>query len=172
MKEDLRKTYLLIRKKIDNRIEKDNIIFQKVINNEKIIKADTILIYVAKEEEVTTKKLIEYFLKNKNVAVPKIENNTMNFYYINNSNDLEKGYFGILEPITKEKVTDFNNAVCVTPGICFSYQGYRIGYGKGFYDKFFAKHNIYSIGLCYQECVTKINFQEKYDYKVNEIITD
>ena len=106
---------MLIRKEIDNRIEKDNIIFHKVINNEKIIKADTILIYVAKDEEVATKKLIEYFLKNKNVAVPKIENNEMNFYYINSLNDLEKGYFGILEPTTKDKVINFNNAVCINP---------------------------------------------------------
>ena len=145
MKNELRKQYILKRKSIANKEEKDKIIFQKVINNLEIINCSTILIYVSFNDEVDTLNLIKYFLSFKKVAVPKIVNNMMEFYYINSLNDLKKGTYNILEPTTNKKVTNFDNSVCITPGICFNKSGYRIGYGKGYYDKFFSKHQVYSI---------------------------
>ncbi len=172
MKNELRKKYLEIRNNIINKEEKDNIIFNKVINNVYVKNAKTILIYVSINSEVDTKKLIAYFLKNKKVAVPKIENNTMNFYYINSLNDLKIGTYYILEPTTNIKVTDFKDTISITPGICFSKDNYRIGYGKGYYDKFYSKHNIYSIGLCYKECLIENFTKDKYDIKINAVISD
>ncbi len=172
MKEKLRSKYLGVRAKIKNRSSKDQTIFLKVINNEKVKLAEVILIYVSYNHEVDTFKLINYFLKNKRVAVPKIENDQMNFYFINNIDELKEGYAHILEPTTKIKVTDYEKAVCITPGICFSKDGYRLGYGKGFYDKFFLEHPVYRIGLCYQECLLLHLVKDQYDQKVNEIITD
>ena len=72
----------------------------------------------------------------------------------------------------KNKIEDFNNTVSITPGICFSYDLYRIGYGKGFYDKFYSNHDVYKIGLCYSDCLIDKIDNDKYDIKVNEIITD
>ena len=111
MKKEIRKEYREKRKNIKNKTFKDNIIFKKVILDNDINEADTLLIYVSTDEEIETKKIINYFLKTKKVAVPRIENNEMNFYYIKNINELEKGYYNILEPITNNKVTDFNNSV-------------------------------------------------------------
>ena len=65
MKNELREKYLEIRNNIVNKEEKDNIIFNMVINNEYVKNAKTILIYVSINSEVDTKKLIEYFLSNK-----------------------------------------------------------------------------------------------------------
>ena len=86
--------------------------------------------------------------------------------------ELKKGYFNILEPTTKAKLLNFKNAVCITPGICFSNSKYRIGYGKGFYDKFLNENDIYKIGLCYKECLINEVFNDIYDIKMNEVITD
>lgn len=172
MKNALRKKYLEIRKKIKNKNSKDITIFKKVIINEKIKEATTILIYVSTEDEVDTKKLIEYFLKNKKVAVPKVIGNDMNFYFINSLDDLENGYFNILEPKTKVEVKDFSNALSITPGVCFSKDGYRIGYGKGFYDRFYQKHKIYKIGLCYKECLVEKLPNDPFDINVDEVISD
>lgn len=172
MKEDLRNKYLVIRKNITNRKIKDNIIFNKVIKDKKIKETSIILIYVSYNNEVDTINLIKYFLKNKRIAVPKVENGIMNFYFINSLKDLTKGYCNILEPITEDKVTNFKDSVCITPGLSFNHQGYRIGYGKGFYDSFFHKHNVYALGLCYQECLSNINFQNSNDVPVNKVITD
>ena len=172
MKNKFRKKYLLVRNNIKNKYEKDKIICEKVINNHFVEKSNTILIYVSKDSEVDTINLINYLLKYKKVAVPKVNNNLIDFYYINSLDDLEKGFFNILESTTNKKVNDFNNAICITPGICFNKEGYRIGYGKGYYDRFFSKHKIYAIGLCYQECLINDNFDNSYDIKVNEVISD
>lgn len=172
MKQDIRKKYRIIRKEIKNKDIKDNLIYQKIINHKKILNCETILIYVSTKEEIDTINIINYFLNKKKIAVPKIVNNKMNFYYIHHLNDLKLGYFNILEPTTNNLVTDFTNTVSITPGICFSKNGYRIGYGKGYYDKFYQKHNVYKIGLCYKECLLKTIVYDKYDKKVDEIITE
>lgn len=171
-KEKLRKIYRLIRKNIDNKDLKDKTIYQKIINNKYVLESDLVLIYVSNDEEINTLNIIDHLLNTKLVAVPKIEDGQMNFYFIKSLNELKKGYFNILEPTTKNKVMNFNNAVCITPGICYSYSKYRIGYGKGFYDRFFNKNNVYKIGLCYKECLTNEIFNDEYDIKVDEIITD
>lgn len=172
MKNELRIKYRLLRKNISNKNHKDNLIYNKVIKNKHILNSDIALIYVSNYEEIDTINIINYLLKTKKVAVPKIEENIMNFYYINSINELKPGYFNILEPTTNNKVISFNNCVCITPGICFSHSNYRIGYGKGFYDKFFSNNDIYKIGLCYKECYIKEDFNDKYDIKVDEVITD
>ena len=172
MKEELRENYLNIRNNILNKKLKNQKIYKKIIHNEMVNTADTILIYVSKDSEVDTHKLIKYFLKIKKVAVPKVEGKTMNFYYISSFDDLKLGQFGILEPTTKRKVNNFKNVISITPGICFSKEGYRIGYGKGFYDKYYDKHKIYTIGISYKECLIDNIYEEKHDIKLNEIITD
>lgn len=170
MKDELRKKYLLIRENIYNREKKDNFIFHMLINHPQVSSAKQILIYVSFNHEVDTLKLIEYFLKRKKVAVPKIVNGKMSFYYINSLDELKKGHFNILEPITNQKVVDYNNCVCITPGVCFSLDGRRIGYGKGYYDRFLQSHHVYSIGLTYQECLEENIEINAYDKKVNEVI--
>jgi len=172
MKKEIRKKYLNLRNNINNKTFKDNLIYQKMITNKKIINSETILIYVSTEEEIDTLRAINYFINKKKIAVPKIENNEMNFYYINSLNELRLGYFNILEPNNNNLVTDFTNTVSITPGICFSEEGYRIGYGKGYYDKFYQKHNVYKIGLCYKKCLLNTIPYDKYDRKVDEIITE
>ena len=56
------------------------------------------------------------------------------------------------------------------PGICFDKRGYRVGYGKGFYDRFLSKHKIYSIGLTYKECIVDNINNDKHDINVNMLI--
>lgn len=167
-----RKKYKLIRENIINKKEKDEIIYNKVINDNMVKESSTILIYVSFKDEVDTLKLINYFIQNKNVAVPKIENGNMNFYYIKSLSELKTGYFGILEPVSNNIVTDFSNSICITPGICFDLNGNRIGYGKGFYDKFFNEVDIYKIGLCYKKCLVRKIGAKRFDKKVEKVITD
>lgn len=173
MKNELRKKYLRVRKNIINRSLKDQIIFNKVINNEKIVRSLVILIYVSMDDEVDTRNLINYFFSiGKKVAVPRVENGIINFYFIESLLELSPGYKGILEPIGNKQVIDFKTCVSITPGICFNNACYRIGYGLGFYDKFYSNKSIYKIGLCYKDCLISDNFNDSYDVSLDEIITD
>ena len=172
MKNELRKKYLSIRSKISDKKSKDNIIQKKILNNKHIKDSKLVLIYVSFNNEIDTTDLIKHFLKEKIVAVPKINNNVMNFYYIKSLSELKKGNYNILEPITNNIVNDFSLCVSITPGVCFSKDLYRIGYGRGYYDKFYSKYNeIYKIGLSYDECIID-NFNiDIYDQKLDEVIT-
>ena len=172
MKKFIRNKYKLIRKNIKDKEKKDLSIYNNLIQSKICDDYDTVLVYVSTLEEVDTIHLIKYFILRKKIAVPKIENGTMNFYYINDLSELKMGYFNILEPITNNKVIDFSNSICITPGICFSKDGFRIGYGGGYYDRFFSKHKLYSVGLCYKECLVNKIEVDKYDKKVDVIITD
>ena len=171
IKTTIRTKYLTIRQNIKNKSEQNRLIFQQIINNPQINQSDLILIYLSFANEVDTQPIINYFIKSKKIAVPKITDSEMEFYFINNSTTFQKNKFGILEPITNEKVLDFQNSVCLTPGLCFDKNGNRLGYGHGFYDKFLNQNNIYSIGLCYQECLVPHLPHNKFDHKMDEIIT-
>jgi len=171
MKKTLRKKYLEIRNSIENRDKKNNGILKKVLENSYIKNSSLILVYVSFNNEVDTIELINKLINRKKIAVPKIENNEMSFYIISSLNELEIGTFNVLEPISKTKVVDFSNSCCIVPGICFNKNGYRIGYGKGYYDKFLKDYNGYSIGLTYDECLIELEFQDNYDIKVDKIIS-
>lgn len=171
-KEFLRKKYKEKRDNIKNKVTKDNLIYQKVINNKDILSSKTLLIYISINSEVDTIKIINYFLNAKNIAVPKIIDNNMFFCYVTNLNDLTPGKYNIPEPTNENIVTDFDNAICIVPGICYDKENYRIGYGKGYYDRFLSKNKIKTIGLCYKECMIEKIDNDKYDYKIDEVITD
>ena len=110
----------------------------KRITKKEVKEASLILIYVSCNDEVNTIPLIKYFIrKGIPIAVPKVSLDKMDFYYIKSLKDLKKGYKGIYEPVPNNLVTSFNKTVSITPGICFNKKGYRVGYGKGFYDKFY-----------------------------------
>ncbi len=171
-KEFLRKKYKEKRDNIKNKVTKDNLIYQKVINNKDILSSKTLLIYISINSEVDTTKIINYFLNTKNIAVPKIIDNDMFFCYVTNLNELTSGKYNIPEPTNENIVTDFDNAICIVPGICYDKENYRVGYGKGYYDRFLSKNKIKTIGLCYKECMIEKIDNDKYDYKIDEVITD
>lgn len=173
MKKELRRKYLNVRKSILNKNIKNNIIFNKVVNDQDVLKSSDILIYVSLIDEVDTRKLISYFLDlGKSIYVPRVFGRDMEFYKIRSFNDLRIGYKNILEPIGNEKIVNFDKAICITPGVCYNGEGYRIGYGGGFYDRFLSRNRVFSIGLCYRECLIDEAFNEKTDIYVDKIITD
>lgn len=168
----LRKIYKKKRDSIENKSLKDNIIFNKIITNKDILSCDTLLIYVSFNSEVNTINIIKHFIKTKRIAVPKIINSEMKFCYIESLNDLSVGTYNILEPTNTNYVQNFKNSICIVPALCFDKNNYRVGYGKGYYDKFLNNINIKTIGLCYKECITNKIDCDKYDKKIDYVITD
>ncbi|MCI9575249.1 MAG: 5-formyltetrahydrofolate cyclo-ligase [Clostridiales bacterium] len=137
----------------------------------------TLFIYVSKEIEVNTYPIIKDALsKGKRVAVPLCVKGTyqMEFYYITSVEDLEKGTFGVMEPITAhcEKVTDLTHGFCVVPGFSFDAKGYRLGYGKGYYDRFLSAFQGFTAGICYANCIQWNLPHGYYDRPVDAIVTE
>ena len=171
-KEKLRKEYLDIRKNVIDKKIKDKSILNKIISLCEYEKKDLILTYVSLNDEVDTTELIKYSLKNgKQVAVPKCEGDIIKFYYIDSLKELKEGHYNILEPESKKLVTDFKHSICIVPGICFDKEKNRVGYGKGYYDRFLKNYEGLKIGLAYKECICdKIDVEEN-DVKMDRIIT-
>src|SRR5574344_294851 len=152
MKDKLRTYYQNLRKNIINK--KNTLEVQKnLYNNKRFINSYKVLIYVSNKEEIDTYEIIKKcFILKKEVYVPKCIDNNIYFYKINNLNELVLGSFNIYEPTTNIL---FNNedSICIIPGIAFDKNLYRIGYGRGFYDRFLANYKGYKIGLTLDELI-------------------
>lgn len=135
------------------------------------------LVYVSNGFEVDTTRLIKFMLENNlSVYAPKCENNDnlMNFFRINSFDDLKKGHFGILEPFENtEMISEFTDAICLVPAVCYDKKGYRIGFGKGFYDRFFSQHpEVFKVGVCYEKFIIDEIYKNENDVPVDLLITD
>lgn len=177
MKDELRIKYRKIRKEIKDKDIKDKLICDNFLNCDIYKKAKVILAYYPLSEEINIIPIINDALMNqKQVALPITINKTgdMGFYFIDSIDNLVKGNFGIMEPIkdNKKRVINFNDSVCIVPGICFDMKFYRLGYGKGYYDKFLATYSGISIGLCYQEMLVDKLPTDRFDKACEYICVD
>ncbi len=180
-KKQLRNEFINLRKVFNNKKYFDDLVFNNFINSELFKNSSTILTYISTDFEVDTIKIIKYCLKhNKNVYVPVInDDKTMDFHKILTLNDLIVNKYNILEPIPKENTKFINNnelinTICLTPAIVYDKKGYRIGYGGGFYDKFFERNMCTKVGLIYNDFVVDnlSNVTDEYDIPVNYIVTN
>lgn len=135
---------------------------------------DEVYLYVSFNQEVDTNPILDYLLQHRiKVAVPKIVDRQMEFYYINHKNQLEVGFYGILEPTT-DKVAHGDNILMFMPGLAFDLSGNRIGYGAGYYDTYLQTHQdkrMHKIALAYDfQILDKLESSE-YDVKIDGLIT-
>ena len=158
----------------DKKMEWDKQIFKKLCAFKEVQNADVILVYVSKAEEVDSHELIRFCLsQNKSVALPRCEGENLAFYLISQPGDLQLGKFGVLEPkpsCKEAKVT--GQSVCILPGLGFTKKGDRIGYGKGYYDRFLSEFPGKTIGICYSLCQEIELPIEPHDKPVDLVITE
>ena len=155
----------------------DKKIQNKLLNLFLVREADVVLTYVSTEIEVKTLDFIETLLKQgKKVGVPKCfnEKGDMDFFIIKSLSDLESGFFGVQEPdiTTAEKTATTEKSICVVPAFLFDEKGYRLGYGKGYYDRFLSKFQGKTVGICYEENICDSLMHGKYDRPVGLIVTE
>ena len=156
--------------------EMDLKILSRVMNLWQYRDSQTILTYVSTAIEVDTRRLIEKSLHaGKQVAVPRCVPGTreMEFYRICSLDELSPGTFGVLEPDPDKSAlfTDFSKGLCIVPALSFDFQGYRLGYGKGYYDRFLARFGGSTVGLCYDSCMVRNLPAGRYDQPVHLIVT-
>ncbi len=175
IKTELRKQTLLLRAAFDEekRCECSQKIAQRLYNLKEYKECIELFCYFGKKEEISTEDIIQRALnEGKRTALPVCISDKMIFRYICGFDDLEKGSFGVNEPKSRcEQAYADKSTVCITPALCYNRDGYRIGYGKGFYDRFFAENSCIKIGLCYDEFIKDFEPWEK-DISVDIIVTE
>ncbi len=179
VKAALREKYRNIRTAMteDEKNSYDAAIAQQVRRLWQYEKNNTLLVYVSTPIEVDTHRIIEQALEDgKQVAVPRCVDGTRNmeFYYIRSLDDLEPGSFGVLEPIPAktELMTDFTRGLCIVPAFSYDWSGFRLGYGKGYYDRFLSRFEGNIIGICYSSCVQRSLPHGRYDRPVELLVTE
>ena len=160
IKNELRKKYKQARKNISEKRSKDKLINEFLCNMECYKSCDMVLFYAALDDEVNLDLSIKASLDyGKKVALPVCIDNKgkMQYYYIRSLDDIKIGAFGVREPDV--------------PAIAFDKSGYRLGYGKGYYDRFLCNFDGISIGISYDECITQKLCVDSFDIPVDYIVT-
>ena len=147
-------------------------IVEKFFNLEIVKNSDTFMSYMDFKNEVPTKKINETLIKlGKTLALPKIIKEDM--VAILNNNQFEIGKYGISEPLGDRFSKNID--VVIVPGVTFNRKGDRIGFGKGYYDRFLANENYrntFKIALAYDFQINDNFVGEDFDIKVDLIVSD
>lgn len=177
-KKELRRQLIEKRNDIPGKVRKEKSlkITEKILHHSATEQAGTVFVYVSFGSEVDTLPLIKkLFHLGKRVGVPlcNTQSHTMTVYEIKDLSQLKKGHYGILEPdkglkeIPKDKID-----LVIVPGVAFDKEGYRMGYGGGYYDRFLADFDGYTIGIAFWECIEEKLPKGEFDRKVNEVIKE
>ena len=134
--------------------------------------AKYILVYKSLKGEVSTENFIEKYIDSKKLFCPCIIENNMIFRQISPNTQYIKSNFGIDEPIG-EHFSDYSKIdLVIVPGIAFDIYKNRLGFGKGYYDKFLKNIKAPKLGICFDyQLLEKIPITEN-DIKMDYIISE
>ena len=139
---------------------------------------DTVMLYLSMRSEVETTGLLEGLLNSgKQVCAPVVDTEQLNLIprqIRNPRTELARHRYGMLEPNATCPIFPIEHLqLIVIPGIAFDRKGYRLGYGKGFYDRFLVKcpHAV-AVGLAYQIQLVEDTFPQQWDVPVQHIFTE
>lgn len=184
-KQKVRSKYLSYRDSLtkSERLEKSRRIWDNLKQEKSFINAEIILVYMDYRSEVMTTGLVEELLlmEGKRVYAPLVEGMDIAFYEIRSLSELSAGYQGIREPegkwetlLTEQEMTS-HKCFLLVPGAVFDKELGRMGYGKGFYDRFLHKYGEASItkaGLAYECQLAKEIPIESHDIRMDMIVTE
>lgn len=148
-------------------------IIDKVGAFQQIAEAESIMCFLSIKNEVNLYPFIEETRKQgKKILVPRVEGKAIKAieYQMEYT---RKGPYGIIEP-EGEPVDERQIDVVLVPGLVFDYQGYRLGYGAGYYDRFLPllRPDAFTCGVCYDWQVVETIFPKTKDVAVDWIVTD
>ena len=152
--------------------KKSQALTELFLQTEQYRQAKTLYGYLSYNQEVRTEAILRRALADgKTVAVPKVYGDTMRFICLENIDRVEKGYAGIPEPIDDGPVADDPTALVLMPGVAFTAEGARMGYGGGFYDKFLSAEPEHpTVALCYDFQLVDEIPTESYDVPVDLVL--
>lgn len=146
---------------------------EKITRLPEFKQAQNILFYVNLPQEVATLEILEKFIHEKNIILPRMEGNKLILHHVKNLQHLKKGNLKILEPITTLAVVDPSTVeLAFIPGLAFDQEKNRLGYGKGFYDQLLPALKCLQIGLAYECQIVEDIPREAHDHPLNMIITE
>lgn len=152
-------------------------IAQRLFASRVWLEANTVAITISKVPEVDTYQIIrKAWEENKQVVIPKCfpEDKSMKFRTLKAFNQLESVYYGLYEPIESvtEEVLKNKIDLIIVPGVAFNRDGYRIGFGGGYYDRYLRDYEDIKVSLAFNSQIVQTIPIESHDIPVNMILTE
>ncbi|WP_297704075.1 5-formyltetrahydrofolate cyclo-ligase [uncultured Eudoraea sp.] len=134
-----------------------------------------VFLSISEKNEIDTAFILSVLQgKDKNIALPKVLDDSKLVHYLLTDNTIiRKNKWNIPEPVDGLEVPPLKIDVVFIPLLAFDKLGYRVGYGKGFYDKFLkeCREDVIKIGLSLFKPVDKISDTQKHDIRMDYCVT-
>lgn len=182
-KEEIREDLLRRKRQLSDAAQKNNTIQDKVLESDLYRGADSVLVYVAKGCEAETDKILQDALGNKSLFVPVTVQHPqpgkreLQISEVNSLSELRRGSFRVPEPRKPNLAGNLEKKAApellVVPGVAFSEDKDRLGYGSGYFDRYLSQISSESVivGLAYEQQVVKDLPVEEHDIAVDYVIT-
>ncbi|MGI8316138.1 5-formyltetrahydrofolate cyclo-ligase [Halobacillus mangrovi] len=178
-KSELRKRGKIVLKNMTpaEKQEKEAFMYKHLFHSDLWKKAQTIGVTVSQTYEWSTFPIIEQgWAEQKIVSVPKCDPETkeLNFHQLSKYSELESVYFGLKEPdpAKTKHLPKQHIDLLIVPGLLFNTEGYRIGYGGGYYDRFLTDYPGVTVMIASEEQRHEQLPVEEFDRKVSYIVTE
>ncbi len=175
-KKEIRDIVLDIRKSFDSDYLKrlSTVICNRVIKQDLYINCKDIVLYMPINNEVDLDLLMkDAILTGKNIWLPRIVDKRMEFYKYDSNTKLIEGKYGILEPDSDHVLKPDEDTLIIMPGVAFSEDMGRIGYGGGYYDRYLSDNPCCkTIAVCYNFQIMPMVPMDDYDIRPDMIISD
>jgi 5-formyltetrahydrofolate cyclo-ligase len=177
-KQDLRKIYKQKRNDLtfdEIKSLQDNIYAQTYNLDVSDIQTVHLFLSLEKFKEIDTHPIIDYFRsQNKKIVVSKSDftNNTLTHFYLEKDTVIVLNKYGIPEPINGEQVSETIIDLVFVPLLISDEKHYRVGYGKGFYDRFlsYCRKDCKKIGLNFFKPIPSISDINQFDIALDDVI--
>lgn len=181
-KKKLRKALLSRRGAIgqQERAKRSAALCERLFSQELLRQAERIYCYAPLPAEADIRPLCEkLWAAGKRLAFPRVETEAaeprMGFYEVNDWSELTEGAFHVYEPAAARQPVDWRGAPVIVPGVGFAADGTRLGYGKGYYDRYFSEHPAHvRIGAAFACQITEClcDCIEPTDQRMDLVVTD
>ena len=175
-KKELRALCKERRKATKNKDEKSADIVRKILAMPEVQNADTLFVFYPIKGEINLLPIAEYALREgKSLGFPLCEDKdgTMTFRQVNSLDELTDGSFGTKEPNHDAPIILPKNGVIFLPALAVDKKGHRLGYGKGYYDRYLAKHadlKPFTVGVIYKDLIFEEIPHDEFDVPCDVVV--
>ncbi len=175
-KNTLRKKMSEARKNIPGEIrrKKSLAITKRLVESDEYKTCKSVFCYLSYKTEAETDVFIKKALEDgKMVALPYVaDKENMYFIEVGSLEGLVKNSYGIYEPaFDKSKIkTPTSDSLIIVPGLAFTKDGFRLGYGGGYYDRYLSKYSAKTIGICFEEQLVESLPLSTFDKRLDGVV--
>ncbi len=148
-------------------------IVKNLLSLRSLMEADKVLMFCPHRGEPDITPLFSWALqKGKILLLPKVEGQELKLIRVEDYTNLSPGAFCILEPLEGDEVSPEEVGLSLIPGVAFDKEGYRIGYGKGYYDRLLGRIGGLRVGVCYEFQILEEVPRDDWDMPVDLVVTE